>query len=146
MQIGTSRFGNIEIEVDDVLLFPTGLVGFDDCRHWVLLGDAENECIGWLQCVSGQDLAMPVVSPRRFVADYQVRVSKSQLEPLNLSSTDHAFVLSVISKNNDDLTLNLKAPIIINLDQRIGRQVITSDEQPLQYVLSSAPAPLRKSA
>ena len=146
MQIGTSRFGNVEIEVDDVLLFPSGVVGYEECRHWVLLGDSENECIGWLQCVSGPDLAMPVVSPRRFLPDYQVRVGKSQLDPLQLASTDHAFVLAIISKNNEDLTLNLKAPIIINLDQRVGRQVITNDDQPLQFPLSSAPLPLRKSA
>jgi flagellar assembly factor FliW len=44
------------------------------------------------------------------------------------------------------LTLNLKAPLIINLDRRLGRQVITSDEQPVVLTLPSAPPLLRKSA
>ncbi|HMC10031.1 MAG TPA: flagellar assembly protein FliW, partial [Pirellulaceae bacterium] len=46
-----------------------------------------------------------------------------------------------------DLTLNLKAPLIINLDRRLGRQVITTDEQPVALPLVPAPpALLRKSA
>ncbi len=146
MQIGTTRFGAVDIQVDDILLFPSGLIGFEDSRHWVLLGDAENDNVGWLQCVSGADLAMPVVSPRRFVPDYQVRLSRMHLEPLQLSAVHHAYVLNVISKNDNMLTLNLRAPIVINLDRRLGRQVVTSDEQPLQFELAAIPSSLRKSA
>lgn len=146
MQIGTTRFGAVDIQVDDILLFPSGLIGFEDSRHWVLLGDAENDSVGWLQCVSGPDLAMAVVSPRRFVPDYQIRLSRGHLEPLQLSAADQAYVLTIVSKNDMRLTLNLRAPIVINLDRRIGRQVVTSDEQPMQFELAAIPTTLRKSA
>ncbi len=146
MQIGTSRFGDVEIGVDDIILFPSGLVGYEDLRHWVLLGDVENEAIGWLQCVAGPDVSMCVVSPRRFVPEYQVRVGRGELDSLELAAADHAYVLTIIGKADGALTLNLKAPIIVNLDRRLGRQVITMDEQPLQLHLASLSAPLRKSA
>jgi flagellar assembly factor FliW len=146
MQINTTRFGTVNFEVDDILLFPHGVIGFEDCRHWVLLGDAENESLGWLQCVPRPDVALPVVSPRRFVPQYQVRVTRGQLAPLELSQFDQAFVLTVISQNNADLTVNLKAPLVVNLNRRIGRQVITTDEQPLAHRLSAAPPALRKVA
>lgn len=146
MQINTTRFGLVNFEVDDILHFPHGLIGFEDCRHWVLLGDAENEALGWLQCVPRPEVALPVVSPRRFVPEYQVRVTRGQLAPLELSQFDQAFVLTVISQNQADLTVNLKAPLVVNLNRRIGRQVITTDEQPLAHRVASPTPALRRVA
>ena len=91
-------------------------------------------------------VALPVVSPRRFVPSYQVRVNRNQLSALELSAPDEAFVLTVVSRHEGRLTLNLKAPLIINLDRRLGRQVVTNDEQPLQLDLAPAPAAYRRSA
>jgi flagellar assembly factor FliW len=147
VQIETSHFGPLEIDAADILLFPHGVIAFEDCRHWVLLADAENPALAWLQSISQPDLALPVVSPRRFAPQYQVHVAKGQLAPLEFSQFDQAYVLSVVSRSDGDLTLNLKAPLIINLDRRLGRQVITTDEQPVAQMLSTAaPSLLRKSA
>ena len=147
MQIGTRHFGNVEIEVDDILLFPQGVIAFEDCRHWVLLADAENPSVAWLQSANRAEVALPVVSPRRFSPEYAVHVTRGQLSPLEFSQFDQAYVLAVVASSDGDLTLNLKAPLIINLDRRLGRQVITSDEQPVALTLSStSPTLLRKSA
>jgi flagellar assembly factor FliW len=146
MQIGTKHFGTVEIEVDDILLFPHGIIAFEDCRHWVLLADAENPALAWLQSVSREEVALPVVSPRRFAPGYSVHVARGQLSALEFSQFDQAYVLSVVSQSDGDLTLNLKAPLIINLDRRLGRQVITTDEQPVVLALPPVKPLLRKSA
>lgn len=146
MKIHTTRFGSIEIEPDDILFFRNGLIGFEDCRHWVLLADAANTSVAWLQSMQHSDVAMPVVSPRRFVPDYQVRLDPTDVDLLQLSQVEQAFVLSVVSRNEETLTLNLRAPLVINLDRRIGSQIITVDEQPMQYELATLPTMLRRSA
>src|SRR5262245_13619469 len=146
MQIATTHFGPIEVEIEDILLFPRGIVAFEDCRHWVLVSDEENPALAWLQSVSRSEVALPVVSPRRFQPSYAVHVARSQLLPLELSQFDQLYVLAVVSQSDGDLTLNLKAPLIINLDRRLGRQVITTDDQPLALPLLAAPVLLRKSA
>ena len=149
MHISTRHFGSVEIDADDILLFPRGIVAFEDCRHWVLLSDEENSALAWLQSISRGDVALPVVSPRRFAPEYAVHVVRGQLAPLEFSQFDHAYVLTVVSQSDGDLTLNLKAPLIINLDRRLGRQVITADEQPVALPLPVAPLQpvlLRKSA
>lgn len=146
MQLFTTRFGSIPIDADDVLRFSGGIIGFEAIDSWVLLGDSDNENVAWLQSASRPDLAVPVVSPRRFVPDYRVRVPRSELEPLELDSTDRAYVLLVVSQDGHRLTVNLKAPLIINLDRRLGRQVTTSDDQPLQHYVADFPVNLRKSA
>jgi flagellar assembly factor FliW len=146
MQIRTTRFGPLEIEADDILSFPAGLLGLEDCRHWVLLADAQNSALGWLQSTSRPEVALAVVCPRRFVPDYQFRVYRSELAALDLADVKDAQVLSIVGKNDRSITLNLKAPVVINLDRRLGRQVVANGEQPVQYELANRQAPLKKSA
>ena len=146
MQITTSRFGIVPVTPEDVFSFPLGLIGLESCRRWVLLSDAENPAVGWLQSANQPETAMAVISPRRFLPDYQVRVYRDQLAPLELSGVDQAFVLNVVAKNAGCLTVNLKAPLIINLNRRVGRQVVTSDDQSVQFELTAPSMKLRKSA
>jgi flagellar assembly factor FliW len=146
MRINTSRFGRIDVAAGDVLRFPSGLPGLEDCREWALLADAANDALGWLQSTTRGDVAMAVVSPRRFVPDYQVRIPRSELTPLDVADIRQAQVVVVVGTNGTSLTLNLKAPIVINLEARTGRQVVASGELPLQYELSSVRPPLKKSA
>ena len=146
MLLETSRFGPVQIEVEDILHFPHGLIGFEHEQHWVLLGDAENESLGWLQCVKQSSVALPVISPRRLASDYQVRIVRSQIEPLELAPTDQAFVLNVINRRANVFTVNLQAPVIINLDRRLGRQVMTLDEQPIALPIGSCHSGIRQVA
>ena len=146
MKINTSRFGSLEINPDDIILFPVGMPAFEDCRHWVLLADSSNDAVGWLQCITRLEIALAVVSPQRFVPDYRLRVSREELAPLQLEDVHQPYVLCIISKNQSELTINLKAPLVINLQRLLGRQVTSSDDQPLQFVLSLQSTQLRKTA
>ena len=146
MLINTSRFGTVPVELEDVFMFPYGLIGLEHCRRWVLLSEAENDAVGWLQSENQPETALAVISPRRFLPDYQIRVNRGQLAPLELSGIDQAFVLNILAKNEGRLTVNLKAPLIINLNRRLGRQVITTDDQSVQFELTAPLMKLRKSA
>ncbi len=147
MQLKTTRFGLVEIQADDVIHFPAGLIGLEHCRQWVLLADSANDALAWLQCITDPEVALAVVSPGRFVPGYQVRVYRGELAPLSLTNVRSAQVLAVVGKSDATLTLNLKAPLVINLERRAGRQVVVNSDEPTQYMLQpSAPTVLRKSA
>jgi flagellar assembly factor FliW len=146
MLIRTTRFGSIPVKPDDVVTFANGLIGYESCQRWILLADAEIDHVGWLQSVTNPEIAVAVVSPRRFVPDYAVHVTRSQLAPLELTGVDQAYVLNLLARNGGRLTVNLRAPLIINLDRRMGRQVITADDQPMQFELSARLPALRKTA
>ncbi|MCX7402528.1 MAG: flagellar assembly protein FliW [Planctomycetia bacterium] len=146
MRISTSRFGRIDVAADDVLTFPSGLPGLEDCREWALLADSSNDALGWLQSTTRPDIAMAVVSPRRFVPDYQVRIPRSELTPLAIDDIRQAQIVVIVSQNAKTLTLNLKAPIVINLEARTGRQVVASGELSMQYELTADRHALKKSA
>ncbi len=146
MNVSTSRFGSVEIKADDILLFKNGLIGFEDCQHWVILADAENPAIAWLQSMQRPEIAMPVVSPRRFVAQYQVRVDHQELDSLQLTDVDSAHVLCLVGKNASSLTMNLRAPIVVNLERKLGCQVLTKDDQAIQHEFADLPINLRRTA
>ncbi|MEQ8848480.1 flagellar assembly protein FliW [Botrimarina sp.] len=145
MQINTTRFGSVSIQPSDVLEFPHGLIGLEPWVRWVVLADRENPGLGWLQSVDRADLALAVVSPRRFVPGYKVRVSARDVEPLGLPEGVNPQVVAPVSSHGGALSINLKAPILIGLETGRGRQVIAKDDHPVQHWLSG-PATMRRSA
>lgn len=146
MDIHTTRFGTLRVETDDLVRFPRGLLGLEECRQWVLLADAQNDAVGWLQSADQPHVALAVVSPRRFVPDYQIRVARRDLKPLELERVTDAHVLVVVGGSQRSLTLNLKAPLVMNLEKRLGCQVVVRDAHPLQYEVPCRVEPLRKTA
>jgi len=137
MNISTTKFGSLTIEEADVLTFVDGLIGMEDCRRWVLLGDSENAALAWLQSLERPEVALGVVSPRRFVPDYQVRVAKREIAPLGLENPNDAQVLVIISNVSGTLSLNLKAPLVIHLAERVGRQIVARDDHAVQHRLQA---------
>jgi flagellar assembly factor FliW len=135
MKISTTRFGSLAIEDADVLTFVDGLIGMEDCRRWVLLADSQNSALGWLQSLDRPEVALGVVSPRRFVPDYQVRVARREIQPLGLQTPNEAQVLAIVSHSDGGLALNLKAPLVIHVAERLGRQIVARDDHAVQHRL-----------
>jgi flagellar assembly factor FliW len=146
MKISTTRFGAVEFGPDDVLQFPGGLPGLEACTSWVLLADEQNSALGWLQSTSDPAVALAVVSPRRFVPEYQLRVTRGELGSILCPLVNEVRVLAIVSVHEGAITLNLKAPLVIHLGERIGRQVIASGEAPVQYELGLKASPRKKIA
>jgi flagellar assembly factor FliW len=48
-----------------------------------------------------------------------------------MHAKDQVYVLSVLSKNGNNWTTNLKSPVILNSTRRLAVQVVVIDEQPL---------------
>ena len=56
---------------------------------------------------------------------------------LDLEDASSAKILVVVGRTAGGLSLNLKAPVILNLQRRLGRQVVTNGELPVRYELGS---------
>ena len=136
MLVQTSRFGQIQSSQEEVIIFPTGLIGFESSRHWLIVPDPENADVAWLQSIAQTEVAMPLVSPRKFVPDYQVCVPRRQLSTLGVRNTDRVYVLAVVSKSGRTLTINLRSPIVVNLTKRLAIQAVASEALPLAFPIS----------
>lgn len=142
----TKKFGALELDPDAILVFPDGVIGYEDQRHWVLLSESQSDTVGWLQSLDDPGLAFCVVTPGAFVDKYTLKMNRRELHALPWSRQDRSLVLALVSSHGSHLTMNLRAPVLINLDRYVGRQVICSDDRPLRYPLPIQTAPLRKIA
>lgn len=129
MVIKTSRFGLVELKSEDVLTFGEGLLGFQDLRQFVLLDDPNDDIFAWLQSCELPSVAFPVLEPELFGHKYNLTLNRTDLEYLKLQATQSPGFLNIITIPDDptQMTANIKAPIVINLEQKLARQCVLQD-------------------
>ena len=91
--------------------------------------------IMWLQSMDDGDIAFPVADPLTVKEDYLPTVSEEILAPLGEMREDNTYILVTVTvpKKVEDFSVNLKAPIVINMDTNKGAQIITEDDYPVKY-------------
>ena len=129
MLIKTTRFGLVELNSEDVLTFHEGLLGFKDLRQFVLLDDPNDDIFAWLQSCELSSIAFPVLEPELFGHKYTADLNRTDLEYLKIKTGQAPAFLSIITIPDDptQMTANIKAPIVINLEQKIARQCVLQD-------------------
>ena len=129
MIIHTSRFGQLEVDENRLITFEEGILGFPKQHDYALIQTGEGSAFYWLQSVCTPDLAFVVCDPRLFVADYQVPVKLAELETIDLAEPEDAQVFVIVNKVGDLLTGNFQGPLVVNVENRHGRQLVLSDER-----------------
>lgn len=132
MKVVTRKFGVMEVDPSQILLFPEGLIGFPEYKRFVVLNTSPGlDLIKWLQSVDEPDLGFAVVDPRQVFPDYDPEFCPSDLAPLQAPSPGDLVMLSILTVPPDitKITANLLAPLVINPRNRLGKQVITLSPQ-----------------
>jgi len=127
VKLETKHFGCIDIEEENIISFPEGLPGFEDTRKYVLLGKNDEESpFRWLQCVDRPDVAFAIIDPRLIKPDYVAHIESADIEILDIKEEDKAlvYVILVVPEDITKMTANLKAPVIINPFNNMGKQVV----------------------
>ena len=131
MEIQTSRFGNISVQEEKVILFPKGILGFSQNKRYVLFPHAETSPFYWLQSVEDGGVAFVVMSPRLVKQDYAVNVEDSLLRELEAGEMSELEVMCIVNIPHDQpdrMTINLLGPIVINVNKRCAVQIICPEE------------------
>src|SRR5262245_53810038 len=110
MLLETARFGRVECSPREIVVFPTGLIGFQHLHTWLLF---DEEPLVWLQAVEDTQIALPLVSPFRYVPEYCLRLATADYSDLNLTAGEQAIALAVVGHEKSQWTLNLRAPVIL---------------------------------
>lgn len=87
----------------------------------------------WLQSMDDPDIAFPVMMPHIVKEDYNPNVSEEMIAPLGKLTPENTYILVTVTvpKNIEDFSVNLKAPVVINMDNRKGVQMIVEDDYPV---------------
>jgi flagellar assembly factor FliW len=141
VKVTTTRFGTVEVPEEEVLAIPSGIIGFPDFRRYVILDHDTDIPLKWLQAVDRPDLAFPIAAPEDLVDNYAITIPPADLAALEAKSAGElvTFVILKIPRGAPDrTTANLRAPVVVNPATRVGRQVLTLEEFPIQFPLSEA--------
>ncbi|OGL41974.1 MAG: hypothetical protein A2161_00595 [Candidatus Schekmanbacteria bacterium RBG_13_48_7] len=131
MQVNSYLFGDLIVEQEKIIQFPEGVFGFPDKRRYILVEKEESFPISWLQCLDDPYLSFAVINPFLVFSDYKVVLDNQDCEYLELNESEGAMILSIMILPEDlnKSTINLQAPLIINIQKRLGRQVILSNQK-----------------
>ncbi|MCF7957277.1 MAG: flagellar assembly protein FliW [Phycisphaerae bacterium] len=129
MKVTSTRFGEIEIDLDRIIGFPEGILGFPENKDFAMLQTNSEGNFFWLQSVNRPELAFVVCDPQLFVPDYQVPIKPDDLSPIGLSSMENSQVMIIVNKVGRALTGNLQGPLVINVLNRQARQLVLSEKK-----------------
>lgn len=140
MQIDTGHFGKLEIREDDIITFPEGIPGFEELRRFTLLSMGEElSNFFWLQSIDKPEICFVVADPFVIYNGYEVNIEDEDLELLGITGPETVLtlVIAVIPEKPEDIRVNLKAPIVINVEKKLGKQVLQQDESlPIRYYIN----------
>ena len=129
-----------DITVSEAVTFPDGIPGFESCRQWVVMAAEDATPLRRLHALDGPDASFLAIDPRMVLDGYRCELSATDRRRLGATDDEPLVWLAlVMMENNGALTVNLRAPIVINPRTMTGQQVLPHNcLYPLRHVLVDA--------
>ena len=126
MIIQSIRLGELDIAETDIINFPHGIPGFPDEKNFVSVVNDPNSPFSFLQSTTEAYLTFLLADPFTFFKDYEFVLDDAVDQELGISEENppQVFVIATAKEKIEDMTVNLLAPIVINSQKSIGRQVV----------------------
>ncbi|MCR5691166.1 MAG: flagellar assembly protein FliW [Eubacterium sp.] len=132
MLVKTKYFGEVDLPEEKIVTFDRGLIGLNQYKRFTILYDSDKEeaNISWFQSVDEPALAIPVIKPWLVKEDYNPVVEDELLSDLGDLTEENLVVLltMTVPQELENMSVNLKAPLIINSDTRKGVQVAVENK------------------
>ncbi|MCR1933686.1 flagellar assembly protein FliW [Clostridium tepidum] len=138
MKLNTKYHGCIEYEEKDIIYFEKGIPGFKELKKFIIFPIEDNEIFSVFHSVEKEDIGIIVTSPFNIEKDYEIQLDEEQIKSLKLQNEKDALLLNTVtlSSDIDKITVNLRAPIVINIKEKIGEQIIiNSDKYSIKHPL-----------
>ncbi|MEA4969081.1 MAG: flagellar assembly protein FliW [Candidatus Pelethousia sp.] len=131
MIIETHRFGRVTINPDHIISFGEGLLGFEQLKRYAIILCEATEPIQWLQAVDDPTVSLPIINPFLIKPDYELDVDDAELHSIGTPSVEEILIVNamVLPEKIREATVNLSAPVLINLRTKQGRQIVMEYSQ-----------------
>lgn len=131
IKIKTTRFGELQVENNDIITFQDGILGFEQLKKFFVIDPGDSTLILWLQSAEDGSVAFPIIEPKIFKPDYIVKLMPSELNSLELEGVNNAKIYSILTIPQDvvEMSANLKAPVVINNQKKIAKQIVLQDSK-----------------
>jgi len=122
----SSRFGPLEVTADSVIEFPSGLIGFPSAKRFIMV--EHKAPFSWIQSLEEPTLAFVVVDGFEFGRSLELKPPHND-PVVEFNTEDEYAILLIVTVRPDpkQTTVNLKAPLFINIKNKRGTQAIYDD-------------------
>jgi flagellar assembly factor FliW len=131
LKVKTRYNGEIVIEKEKIIDFPSGIPGFPDNKEYFILNLGKNSPFSILQSVDIEELAFVVANPFAFYKDYESELPDYLTEQLEIKEENDVLIFSIVTLGEflGNSTINLQSPIIINSKKKLGKQLIMNTDK-----------------
>ncbi|MED1784210.1 flagellar assembly protein FliW [Brevibacillus fortis] len=113
--------------------FEEGIPGFSHLQFFQLMQEEAGTPFYLLQSMEDNSVAFWVVEPFELFTDYQFELKAQVTKDLRLADDTSLVVLNIVTSRQGSITANLKAPIVINIENRMAKQVILDEDFEVQH-------------
>lgn len=142
MKIETKFLGEVDIVEEDIYTFENGLPGFEDLTKFVLIPLDADLPLAILQSTEQAQVGFITAYPFAFKADYAFDLSEEDKQALHIETEDEVLPYAIVTMQEpfEDSTINLLAPVVVNVAKKRGKQVVLGDNKkyPLHYQIKES--------
>ncbi|MGL5633618.1 MAG: flagellar assembly protein FliW [Sarcina sp.] len=125
------NYGKINYVETEVIKFKKGMLGFEDLHNFILRDIEENKSFRLLHSLEENRIAFVVLNPFNFIINYELDLDETIIRELDIKSEEDVYILNTVTLNSDPskITTNLRAPIVINVQNKKAKQIILKNEE-----------------
>lgn len=134
--IPSQALGAIEVRSENLIAVCEPLAGFPDCSSYALIEHVRGNGIPspsvyWLQAAERPFQAFVITDPWGVFPEYSPEISDTDATQLGLVNFEDARVFAILTvpPNPSEITVNLRAPIVLNMAKRLAKQVVLLNDE-----------------
>lgn len=109
--------------------FKRGIPGIDYLKRFSIESIENNDKFKVMKGLE-EDISFVVISPFDFYDKYEINLDKETIRELKIENPSDVLLLNIVTLGNNlaASTANLKAPIVINIKNNLGKQFIMQSD------------------
>ena len=131
MEVISPVHGKITYDENEIIKFEKTILGFDKSNRFILKDVNENDFFKILQSVDEPEVGFIVISPFEVENNYEINLNNEVINTLKIKEANNVLLYSLVTLNSkiEDITVNLKATIMININNKKAQQFIIDKEK-----------------
>ncbi|MGO0907520.1 flagellar assembly protein FliW [Clostridioides difficile] len=113
------------------VILKKGILGFENLREYELLDIENNDTLKEFNSTEEDCIGFIIISPFEIIKEYEIFLNQDIIENLEIESPNDIMIFNIITigQTLEESTVNMKAPIVINIKNNYGMQIILQEEK-----------------
>lgn len=131
MEIISPIHGKMEYSESEILTFEKGIPGFQDLKKFIIKEVSSESPFSVMQSIEDKYIGFIIISPFLIDDKYEIKLSDEIIKSLDIENPEDILLYTIVTLKEkiEDITTNLKAPLVINTKNNKAEQYILDSEK-----------------